>query len=437
MGTLQHLEDLHLQCLQATVDGRQQLQVVDRIGVNNLHEVADDGVGVAEEAGGVEDRGGIIEEAQQGMEGERDPLALVVVVRAGKDEEPEHVDGAEDELHSTRNLLDNPSLLEPLQPATNLAGNDHAAQGIGQPTALGAALLPGADGTADELERGLRESGWDVHGHLAEIRAALPQTQHTDLIADVAFRMLTLEERPTPDQIVNACAEVRRSNCVTMCFDGEMLPLLSLAAHAAPVIHIDRTGRTLTLIDDGTVLQTAPVGIGRGGLGEKTTMSDLITPTGTFSVDLILTPAGGVVAPEVIEQFGGIPEHASLLTDLPTLFSNMNRIDFDGDGSPDAAYGGAYIGLTSDAAVTGPKLRRYRDGTIYWYSIALHGTPAPENLGAARSGGCVHLSETLLAALIADGTVTIGSPVIISDGPPEQSPRVLRDESLTHRKNKE
>ena len=202
-----------------------------------------------------------------------------------------------------------------------------------------------------------------------------------------------------------------------------MLTLLSLAAHAAPVLHIDRTGRTLTLIDDGTVLQTAPVGIGRGGLGEKTTMSDFITPTGTFTVDLILTPAGGAVAPEVVKKFSSIPEYASILNDLPTLFSNMSRIDFDGDGSPDSAYGSAYIGLTSDTAVTGPKLRRYRDGTIYWYSIALHGTPALESLGAAQSGGCIHLSESRLAALIADDAVAIGSSVIISDGPPESAMR--------------
>lgn len=198
-----------------------------------------------------------------------------------------------------------------------------------------------------------------------------------------------------------------------------MLILLSLSAHAEPVIHIDRTDRTLYLIDDGAVVQTAAVGIGRGGLGEKTTMSDLITPTGAFTVDLILTADGGSVAPEAVARFGDDPGYAALLADLPALFANMSRIDFDGDGSPDAAYGTAYIGLTSETAVTGPKLRRYRDGTAYWYSIALHGTPAPDNLGAARSGGCLHLSESLLAGLIADGTVTIGSPVVIADGPPE------------------
>ncbi|MFT5682224.1 MAG: hypothetical protein ACI8RZ_003142 [Myxococcota bacterium] len=197
-----------------------------------------------------------------------------------------------------------------------------------------------------------------------------------------------------------------------------MLLLLSLAALAVPTLHIDRAGRILYLLDDGVVTQTAPVGIGRGGLSEKTTMADLITPTGTFTVDLILTADGGDVAPEAIARFSDDAEYAALLADLPSLFANMSRIDFDGDGAPDAAYGTAYIGLTSTEAVTGPKLRRYRGGTAYWYSIALHGTPDPDNLGAARSGGCVHLSEGLLAALTAEGRVTIGSPVVIADGPP-------------------
>jgi hypothetical protein len=194
--------------------------------------------------------------------------------------------------------------------------------------------------------------------------------------------------------------------------------LLSLTALAAPTIHIDRAGRTLYLIEDGVVIQTAPVGIGRGGLGEKTGMADLITPVGDFTVDLVLSEGFSAVDPAVLPRFSADAELAAMLADLPALWANMGRIDFDGDGAADGAYGPAYIGLSAPDGVTGPKLRRYRDGTIYWFSIALHGTPDPANIGAARSGGCVHLADALLAQLIASGAADIGSPVVIRDGPP-------------------
>lgn len=190
----------------------------------------------------------------------------------------------------------------------------------------------------------------------------------------------------------------------------------------APSVHIDRAGRTLYLLDaaTGAVRHEAPVGIGRGGLGEKQSMSDLITPTGTFTVDLIVTEGGthDRVSDAALRRFSGDAEYAALLADLPALYANMSRLDFDADGTPDRAYGAGYIGLTSSEAVTGPKMRRYRDGTAYWYSIALHGTPAPSSLGAARSGGCVHLPEALLLSLVTEEVLTIGSAVVIADGPP-------------------
>lgn len=205
-----------------------------------------------------------------------------------------------------------------------------------------------------------------------------------------------------------------------MSYDGAMFLLASLAALAAPSVTIDRQGRTLYLLDeDGTVLRAAPVGIGRGGLATKQSMADLITPTGTFTIDLVLTGAGGAVDPSTAAGLATDPEYAALLADPVALLANMNRIDFDGDGAPDRAYGVAYVGLTAEDQVTGPKLRRYRDGTAYWFSIALHGTPDPANIGAAGSGGCVHLPAELLTELIAAGTLAVGRAVIIQDGAPQ------------------
>ena len=181
----------------------------------------------------------------------------------------------------------------------------------------------------------------------------------------------------------------------------------------APVVrsvHVDRAGRTIYLVGPSGTLHTEPIGIGRGGLIEKTAMSDLATPTGTFTVDLVLSRDGthDAVDPKAVARFADEPAYAELLDGpegLARLFANMSGIDFDGDGAPDRAYGDAYVGLHSDTAVTGPKMRRHsRSQTPYWYSIALHETPVAANLGAANSGGCVHVSSTLLQTWIADGT---------------------------------
>lgn len=192
----------------------------------------------------------------------------------------------------------------------------------------------------------------------------------------------------------------------------------------APRVYVWRAGRTLFLLDRfGQVQHREPVGIGRGGLGEKVAMSDEVTPTGTFTVDLVLHRAGthDAVATGVVDRFAGDPAYLRLLTGnspgLPGLFANMNGLDFDADGRPDGAYGGAYIGL--DGPQSGPKMRRHRaSGTPYWFSIALHGTPDPARLGAATSGGCVHVSESLLERLVTEGIIRVGSTVEIADVAP-------------------
>ena len=184
---------------------------------------------------------------------------------------------------------------------------------------------------------------------------------------------------------------------------AEPLPLAPLQ------VHVDRAGRTLFLHRGAEVERSAPVGIGRGGLLDKSSMSDLVTPTGIFTVDLVLHEGGELNAVAEPERLGELS--------LDQLWRNMSGIDFDGDGQPDRAYGGVYVGLNGEG--TGPKMRQHsRSGTAYWYSIALHATPLPENLGAANSGGCVHVDEQLLLSLVEDGTLGLGSTVVIADGGP-------------------
>ena len=201
-----------------------------------------------------------------------------------------------------------------------------------------------------------------------------------------------------------------------------LLTALLGAALAAPVVHVDRTGRRVYVLDEqGKITHSEAAGIGRGGLGKKSSMGDLKTPTGRFVVDLVLAPGASTLAvsDEVNHQDTVLQAFLKDRSALARLWANMDQLDFDGDGAPDHAYGSAYIGLHSPdgSAVTGPKLRRYR-GTPYWYSIALHGTPDPASLGQARSGGCVHLSAGLLHQLVAQGRLAVGAEVVIADGPP-------------------
>lgn len=208
--------------------------------------------------------------------------------------------------------------------------------------------------------------------------------------------------------------------------DSEPVALEESSAEAHSVF-VHRPSRTVYLLDAaGRVVHEEPAGVGRGGVVEKRDMGDQVTPTGVFSVDLVLTAKAEqrAVSEAAVRRYVTEPEYADLLgssAGLGRLFEQMNALDFDRDGDPDGAYGSGYIGLTSDEAVTGPKMRRYQ-GTAYWFSIALHGTPHPANLGAANSGGCVHLSASLLRRLIDGRVVQLGSVVEISDTLPALTP---------------
>ena len=189
-------------------------------------------------------------------------------------------------------------------------------------------------------------------------------------------------------------------------------------------IHINRKDKLFYVIDnkDNKVIYHVPCGIGKGGLNRKKSMSDYVTPTGEFYVDVILNKDNkyNSIASGNVDKHGRDKRYSELVLSragLAQLFKNMNNIDFDYNGMPDRAYGVAYIGLESDGAVTGPKMKTYGN-TLYWYSIAIHGTPDETNVGRAKSGGCVHLAARDLSWLIDNNIVRIGTRVTISDKDP-------------------
>ncbi|HEY9693973.1 MAG TPA: L,D-transpeptidase [Oculatellaceae cyanobacterium] len=183
-------------------------------------------------------------------------------------------------------------------------------------------------------------------------------------------------------------------------------------------ILIHRADKRLEVFDSqGVRLWNTAIGIGAGGLKEKKNMADLITPTGNLTVDLILykKPEYNKIARNNVERFAKNALFSDFVTEqqgLAKLYKNMISLDFDGNGSPDRAYGDGYIGLTSNTVITGPKMSTFQ-GKPYWFSIALHGTPQPKNIGQANSGGCVHLDSTSLQQLIEKGWIKLGTSVKI------------------------
>lgn len=183
---------------------------------------------------------------------------------------------------------------------------------------------------------------------------------------------------------------------------------------------INRTNKRLQVFDhQGVEVWNSAIGIGKGGLKQKKNMADFITPTGEMTVDLILykKPEYNKIADNNIKRFSKNTQFRNLVTDqqgLTQLFNNMNSLDFDGNASADKAYGDGYIGLTSTTTITGPKMSQFQ-GKPYWFSIALHGTPQPENIGKANSGGCVHIDSKTIQQLVENGWVKLGTKVKIVD----------------------
>lgn len=189
-------------------------------------------------------------------------------------------------------------------------------------------------------------------------------------------------------------------------------------------IEIDRKARTMSVYRGhaGKPILETRIGIGRGGLGQKKSMNDYITPCGEFVVDLILYQEKfNDVDKKLLQKYSaaaantGSSQSSYLASPqgMQRLFSNMNSIDFNGDSKPDTAYGAAYIGLNSRDAITGPKLSEFK-GTTYWFSIALHGTADEKrNIGSANSGGCIQIPSKELKRIIEEHMIGIGTSVTI------------------------
>ena len=153
------------------------------------------------------------------------------------------------------------------------------------------------------------------------------------------------------------------------------------------------------------------VGHGRHGIGcEGTTFEEGVTPLGTFQVNAILSNDRFEMDPSLVEQSGKTEEELR-----ETLFTNMNSIDFKGDGET-GEYGIGYISLAPVPATEQPFRFNTYDGVFRWYSFAIHGTNDETRIGKAVTGGCINTGQLTMGVLL--DTVELGDEVVISSDSP-------------------
>ena len=153
------------------------------------------------------------------------------------------------------------------------------------------------------------------------------------------------------------------------------------------------------------------VGHGRHGIAcEGNTFEEGVTPLGTFQVNAILSNDRFEMDPALVEQSGKSEEELR-----ESLFTNMNSIDFKGDGET-GEYGVGYISLAPVPATDQPFRFNTYDGVFRWYSFAIHGTNDESRIGKAVTGGCINAGNLTMGVLL--DTVELGDEVVISSDSP-------------------
>ena len=137
------------------------------------------------------------------------------------------------------------------------------------------------------------------------------------------------------------------------------------------------------------------VGHGRNGIAcAGTRFQEGVTPLGRFRVNAVLSEGRFEMDPELVERSG--KTEAELRS---TLFSNMNSIDFKGDGET-GEYGTGYVSLEPVPMTDQPFDFNTYDGTFRWYSFAIHGSNDQSRIGQAVTGGCINAGRFTMDVLL-------------------------------------
>ena len=153
------------------------------------------------------------------------------------------------------------------------------------------------------------------------------------------------------------------------------------------------------------------VGYGRHGIAcAGTTFQEGVTPLGTFKVNAILSEDRFEMDPDLVKRSGKSEDELQ-----ESLFSNMNAIDFKGDGRR-GEYGIGYVSLAPVPATDQPFAFNTYDGRFRWYSFAIHGTHDESRVGQASTGGCINVGRFTMEALLK--AVNLGDEVVITSDSP-------------------
>ena len=137
------------------------------------------------------------------------------------------------------------------------------------------------------------------------------------------------------------------------------------------------------------------VGQGRYGIAcAGSRFQEGVTPLGRFRVNAILSDDRFEMDPELVESSGKSEDELR-----STLFSNMNSIDFKGDGET-GEYGTGYISLEPVPPSDQPFEFNSYDGTFRWYSFAIHGSNDQNRIGQAVTGGCINAGRFTMDVLV-------------------------------------
>jgi hypothetical protein len=153
------------------------------------------------------------------------------------------------------------------------------------------------------------------------------------------------------------------------------------------------------------------VGYGKNGVGcIGSTFEEGVTPLGTFKVNAIMSKDRFEMNEDLIKQSGKTKSYLS-----KNLFTNMNSIDFKGDGET-GEYGSGYISLTPIPSTPQPFRFNEYDGTFRWYSFAIHGTNDETRIGQRVTGGCINMNNRDLDLLMK--SINLGDEVLVTSNQP-------------------
>ena len=153
------------------------------------------------------------------------------------------------------------------------------------------------------------------------------------------------------------------------------------------------------------------VGYGENGVGcIGSTFEEGVTPLGTFKVNAIMSKDRFEMNEDLIKQSGKTKSYLE-----KKLFTNMNSIDFKGDGET-GEYGSGYISLTPIPSTPQPFRFNEYDGTFRWYSFAIHGTNDETRIGQRVTGGCINMNNRDLDLLIKN--INLGDEVLVTSNQP-------------------